>query len=1302
LLLLLAGHFFNKKRRQNMDFRNFHIRPIIIGALIALFVIMAQAADQSVAANQDWQQDPLLYIEPTLVLPPGERQINAAVNCTDTTCPAAPTGLDKCVERTKYCVYYTTASISQTQADWAADIVQYYWDRFVALGFGEPKYSGKLEVQLSNTTDCNGGSDWSVNYITTYAGCFSNTTNAQRVLGHELTHRLQYAHDTAPGAPNSTKFMREGTARATEDNWFSEIDNWADALSYSSFNPEANAYLLDTELDITSYDMRYKSCLWWKYATEQYGIDPDEPELGIDFIQEVYDQVSLGYSGISAVNHALSAYGAGTNFNQSFKRFGAAIWTKDLTGVPDDSYNFIDEEQVGNPAVYGPIAPEEGGTIQIGTSATWVNRSINKYSLRYYRANIGAVCPVVSASFHRDDAGPAFYHVITQNGTVFNTHVEGSGVDWTQSFLNDGITSIVAVVGSLENSSQVDITLSCADPVLDIKMPNSVAVARVQPSTKFLAQVLVTNGSVSGPVVAGLENSNFTAQVGGADAEVVGGGFIQEQYWLLIQAPDSLTDGTYDLEITLADPDTGTPMASDTSADSVLYSLELTDQVLVIDRSGSMGTGSPTRLSAAQHAATFYVDVTRDGEGLAVVPYNQDVNPAPFAISTVDDTVRTDARTYIDGLPAAAGTTSIGDGMAEALKQIEGSPTENDLCSFVLLSDGMENTELYWADVRGDVIASGCPVTTIAFGPESDETLLQSIASDTGGLYFYNDVYVSSPTGVNLITQADMALDLGNTYEYAQARAEDRQRLLSEKGSISAKDVEITHHVLVDETVSEAVFSLDWYETYDAFLELWLVDPDGNEHDPRSYSFNDTINHHVGFRIEKPVPGIWQLKVVHKGSEEPYVPYQVIVSGRSQISLELLLPDRLGLQYQTGNQIPIYAILSGHMLMEPGPVVTATLTMPNGMEGELPLFDDGQHGDGFVNDGLYGGVFTQGNQAQAVSPTGEEGQTEPNDEGSYRVVARAVHEKFVRQAMGSFSILEGPDDNQNRIPDSWEKEYNLADPDPQGDPDLDLLVNYDEYMHGTDPLDPDSDDGGEKDGSEVSGGRNPLNPADDLIRRPDFLLVRPWMNAAVLQFDRNPAYSFIRLFRKLGMDGAWSQVFSDIGLPPTGHYTDTKLTNGLTYYYRLEGVIIPVILADETSAGSVDAIEIVSDMLISEGVTPSADPILPEAHVVINLGAMYTHSRDVSLTFEPYEEEGEDIDAFSDITQVMLSNSPDFSGATWQAFQQGIPWQLDVAPYQEAQVYARFKDSSSNESIGTEFDTIFFNPPLLMPIVIRE
>ena len=191
-----------------------------------------------------------------------------------------------------------------------------------------------------------------------------------------------------------------------------------------------------------------------------------------------------------------------------------------------------------------------------------------------------------------------------------------------------------------------------------------------------------------------------------------------------------------------------------------------------------MGWYDPTPWSALVDAFKLAVDTTNSTEGIAVVPFEGDVNPAPFGMQFATLPVRNNAKTYIDGI-SPGGSTSIGDGMGGGAAQRTGSPTGNARCRYVLLSDGEENTPDYWADVVADVQATGCPVMAIAFGPGANETLMQQIASDTGGSYYYNDIYVGTTHAASAFSAADMVLDLGSTYQYAQARGE-RQRLLTE------------------------------------------------------------------------------------------------------------------------------------------------------------------------------------------------------------------------------------------------------------------------------------------------------------------------------------------------------------------------------------------------------------------------------------------------------------------------------------------------------------------------------------------
>lgn len=1213
-------------------------------------------------------------------------------------CPSNPAGLPDVLEPPgeQFCVFYDSADNTLAQAQAVADSSADYWDRYPALGFQAPLVSGvKLEVRLIHAS-CNGVA-WN-NHIEVYDGCFSWDEYMQYVVGHELFHRVQFNHDSDFASTwTNSGWIYEGTARSMEDKAFANIDTWANCLSPGfSYCNEVNNYLFSTNNDVTSFPMRYKSALWWTYFAEQFGTVTTEPQRGVDAIVQVWNSMAT-LENISAVNNALSILGAGMNFDAAFVKFAVANYAKDLSGLPDSSYFYEDERQTGNPAPYGPINPKDGGAINSSTSATWNNRLIKKYGVDYFVAAPSSTdCPVVTASFHNDDGGPAFYHVVTQDGGVFKTHVQGSGTDWTQSFLNDGITEIAATVGSRSNSSQIDIELSCADPVLDIKLPNQLAPEYVGPfgaPSKFVAQVLVTNGAPNGPVVDGMTNADFKAEVGGVPALVVGGGPIQEQYFLQILAPNQAANGPYDLEIFLEEPGTTTVIATDTETEAIVYDSTSTDHVLVIDRSGSMSWPSGGPMQAAKTAANFFIDVMNSAEGLSVVGYNHDVDPVPplgMAFATLPH--RNNAHTFVNAL-TASGATSIGDGLDEAVDQRDTSPTGNSRCMFTLLSDGMENSSQFWADVDTDVIATGCPVMSIAFGPSSDETLLQSIATATGGAYYYNDVFVSTLHNATAYSPDDMFFDLVDTYEYAQAQGEGRQRLLAAKGVIPSPMMTQTHQVLIDPSVTEVVFALDWNQPR-LGVQFLLQDPGGVTIDPstlpgyfESTGATSAASLHMGVRIPDPDPGTWHMLVFHTVfSWQSPVPYQVLASGKSNLTAVLLLPDRLGMAYFTGNSVPIFALLSSNQPI-PDAMLMAMVIAPDGTETVVPLADDGEHGDGAVGDGLYAGLYTLVNQANAVDPPQEPGvpPEQGEDQGSYRVRLLATHPDFQRQALGSFAVPEGADDNGNGLPDTYEEEHGVSDPD--GDPDLDLLDTGDEYYAGTDPNNSDTDGGGENDWSEVVlHGSDQLDPSDDEIEAPDFFQAFAVPGGdVVLNYDVKGEYVMVQSWRATNPAGPWTLALSE--LPLTGVFTETSLTLGTAYYYQLYGR---------------DGDNHWSALLSSEPVTPALDPIPPEANIIVDNGAPSTADLNVELSFSPYLDDHEEI-AFADIVEMKLSNDPSLVGASWQPFAQDVPWTLPPGlPGSPIHVYAVFRDGANNVSTGVEVGSIIFGPyGVFLPTVVK-
>ena len=853
-----------------------------LAALCALVIVLLLASPTSEQAR------PV-----QAALPPAGQsaglQVVPAVPGTPNAC-VADGAYDSTLERSRFCVYYNTATTTLAQATTVADQVDDYWDRYVAMGFTAPLISGgetKLRVQIVAGA-CNGVA-WQ-NYIQVRQGCINTSDNEmQHTQGHELFHRVQFNYD-ADWDPDWAiiSWMYEGTARMMEDEVFTNIDHWPQAMTAAfSFNEEVNNYLVSAQNDLTSHPMRYKSALWWKYFAEQFGTTMTEPQRGVDAIRRVWEAVDPA-SDIAAINSTLATLSPGMTFDRAFRRFVVANWAKDLTGLPDSSYYYDDEREVGNPAPYGPITPNNGGTINLTTTASWNNQTVARYGARYYKAAIGASCPVISATFHRDSGPDAFYHIVTQKGGAFAAHQEGSGSDWTQSFLNDGITQIVAIIGGQNSSAQVDITLSCANPSLQIKLPNSTAVAYAGTNTtpaKILAQVLVTNAALPGsPVVTGLTNANFSAEVNGVAAPVTGGGFIQEQYWLVLQAPIQSSNGTYDLTVSLQSTG-GSPLASATNPNSVVYTSDLNDQMLVIDRSGSMGYDD--KMPAAREAADLYVDITQDKDGLGVIGFDHQLNPpVPFPLQEVNPGARTAAHTFITGL-TPAGMTSIGAGLQEAINQRKSTPTNNPRCSIVLLSDGMENYPPMYASVKGDLQALGCPVTTIALGPASDETLLQQIATDNGGLFFYNDVFISSPdeaspgNPASVTAVADTHLDLANIYEYAEAFSERRMRLLSEKGVVSVEKPN-THKFLVDESVDQIVFTLDWLPLSSAELTLELWNPEGKLIPEADWNvvFPNTSSRHYGGRLMRPYARSMAFDRYKSGERKPQLPTRSSSAGK--------------------------------------------------------------------------------------------------------------------------------------------------------------------------------------------------------------------------------------------------------------------------------------------------------------------------------------------------------------------------------------------------------------------------------------
>ncbi len=164
--------------------------------------------------------------------------------------------------------------------------------------------------------------------------------------------------------------------------------------------------------------------------------------------------------------------------------------------------------------------------------------------------------------------------------------------------------------------------------------------------------------------------------------------------------------------------------------------------VMVIDHSGSMisdsGSGGATNLDVAIRAATVAVDNLRDTDYVGVLTFD-DQYEWQVELQTASD--KSGIKNDIKGIKEGGGTT-IKPALQEAVNVI--SKSEASVKHVVLLTDGMGETNDY-SDVIKQCADSGVTLSTVAVGQGSDTRLLEHLAKNCGGRYYYSDMSSDIP-----------------------------------------------------------------------------------------------------------------------------------------------------------------------------------------------------------------------------------------------------------------------------------------------------------------------------------------------------------------------------------------------------------------------------------------------------------------------------------------------------------------------------------------------------------------------------
>ncbi len=1176
----------------------------------------------------------------------------------------------------------------QTQAAKIMPIISGAYSRHGGWGFDNPWFTQLPDprVYAFDSSDTGTNNNDCITLDAKALRCASDP-GLRWVTSHELFHGVQRRYldnagvSTALGSDLGAWFT-EGTARTLDDRLDLELD------AVGPFRTDTNRLLAEDEVkdgknlgayrDKSLFDLSYRACLFWSYCCEKLGDVNVEPDSGIDFILTLWQNVeSLASNGNKDSFLALKQTIAdedesnewGGQLRNVWHDYATCLYTRefDASTLPNaNRYVFVDETTgLNGGSRYKDIVrafTHDGNNPLPQTLASSVKRwGQQVFELIPVPPPDSVSCRAVGIRASSDK--PVGWSLIgvqpamaggRERATALSKNI---GTQYARAILNPGLdplTRLGWVIVGLDDDANFKYTVDEGPVALSIVRPTFTRPAYPGPADD--AGRILVRAFVDGPdglkpegagtlSIKGLNADDFQVSVGGIDAPIITSGYVGGEYWLVCSAPNQAANGLYDVTVKLCPGALAPPTATNNNA--VLYGDFKINHMLVIDSSGSMADpqdATATKLDAAKNAASLYIDAVNDNDRVGVVEFNgngTECDDDAFDIvnlSTANAIQRGIAKGAVSIL-TAGGFTSIGDGLWKAQDVFDAAalPAE-DIKAMVLLSDGDENEARFWDQTEICPGTLGDPakdrfqnsdtfINAIGFGPQSNQALMQDIATFTDGDYTYVDV----EEGGKQLRAGPLGLEneLAEAYLTKLENARGLERLFYEAGNASggmSKEILIP---VAEDGVDQGTFVLNWSQSAGAVV-VELRDPDSNlitGADAQIYTGSTHAVYHVNAMV---APGIWSFRMTSINDTD----YIAALLGKLRFGVQLLTEvtqvqtgSTFGLpnfgMYEQGVPVKIRAIMTDSA----GPIrnadITAQVLRPDGTFacGTLVLHDDGAHDDGNTSDGIYAAEFTDTSQAGTLNGVMNDGlNPPPGVNGTYNVYVSAdgagnLDQYFSRTATDSFHVYEADrnDLDNDGLKDTWEVYYgtDTTVDDAALTYDEDELTNSDEFSHGTNPFDDDTDNGGESDSSEVLNGRCPLDPTDDLLPCPqDVGVVTDTgdLNEDILQpltlllrFPVHVTYDRMHIFRADASDPTNFVMIADVDVngPDDDNYPDTGLENGKTYLYRFQGV---------SSTGAL------SCMSRTVQGTAFADAIPPLGWVHINNGSLRADSPSVLIT----------------------------------------------------------------------------------------
>ncbi len=382
------------------------------------------------------------------------------------------------------------------------------------------------------------------------------------------------------------------------------------------------------------------------------------------------------------------------------------------------------------------------------------------------------------------------------------------------------------------------------------------------------------------------------------------------------------------------DPTIDLPGTARSNLEIVWISKSIHYQV-VLDHSGSMNEDG--KMVNAKTATQMLVDLAPVGRAkIGVIMFDD-------RVEVVQPLTEIDGQSTKDTIKAAIDTiqpanrTAIGDAARKALEDLLASGDSAANRVVFLLTDGLSNSGSDPLSVISDYQAARVPLFTFGYGYDADVNLLQRMAQETGGKFYF------APTGLSELTRA---------FQEACQSATPSEGLTTGSAMVRVSATSAIP-IFVDSTL-RGLSVVVTYQGAPSAIRLALADPGGNLVSVGTCrpSASETLCY---VNVDMPAPGKWVLKA-DATNADTLITYRVSGYAENTFSYSASVTCLAGDVVQYPEPIVLLAVLAKELPIS-GAVVTATIRRPDGSTDIFPLQDDGVAPDAVASDGLYSAIL---------------------------------------------------------------------------------------------------------------------------------------------------------------------------------------------------------------------------------------------------------------------------------------------------------------------------------------------------------